>query len=256
MENIILTLQIVIILILITKSIIKTIKVNNNKYMEVYDLYSYFIDIHEQKNDDFKIIQSDILQVKEQIINHLSITKQVKDQLMSAYKENFLFYDNQSVKMEHNFKAMYNKQVISNEQTWNSFNKKLDYLDNKILRIEQNTNELIKEQLASNNALYNKISKDLSLMLNSIKSNVPGNTGNKSDPFKKIEKAIDEFVYDGNKILLNNELNDKLSGVCEYCKEPFKKTHRLQKYCPSKYGKLNFCKHEKKYFNLKNQKNK
>ena len=46
--------------------------------------------------------------------------------------------------------------------------------------------------------------------------------------------------------------NPSMIGVCKNCGDKFEKTHRLQKYCPTKYGKKDFCKYEYKFNNKKN----
>ena len=36
--------------------------------------------------------------------------------------------------------------------------------------------------------------------------------------------------------------------VCEFCGEEFLSHHGLQRYCPEKYGRKNYCKYEKKKY--------
>lgn len=40
--------------------------------------------------------------------------------------------------------------------------------------------------------------------------------------------------------------------VCPYCNDEFIAHHKLQRYCPKKFGKINYCKNRMKTINKKN----
>jgi hypothetical protein len=71
----------------------------------------------------------------------------------------------------------------------------------------------------------------------------------------RVEKNL--FVQNKKEQKAETKSEEKIDPTmvsnCNYCGDTFVKKHRLQKYCPTKYGKKDYCKYQKKINDLKKQ---
>lgn len=61
---------------------------------------------------------------------------------------------------------------------------------------------------------------------------------------KKVKKEMTKIVINCK----NNKAKKQKVSVCKYCSENFIQHHKLQIYCPSKFGIKNYCKYNNKNF--------